>query len=134
MCKLCYESGGFKSDLIITANQTCILMANLFPIGDLSYLVITKRHIVSISEATPEELKDLFNIVSMVVGRLKYRFRSEGINVFLNEGDCAGQTIKHVHFHVVARSSGDGIENFKRNSGLAVISPEQLEKHKRITP
>ena len=55
-------------------------------------------------------------------------FCPQGLNVFLNEGLIAGQTLEHLHWHVIPRTENDGLENFKRKPGERFeITEEELK-------
>jgi len=75
-------------------------------------LVIPKRHIASLDEMTDEELISFFKTVRLVAQKLKDYLSPAGINYGLNEGDRAGQTIKHMHFHIIPRFDNDSFPHF----------------------
>lgn len=75
---------------------------------DAHVLVIPKNHHAEIELMPPEELHDLIEHVSLTSKVLK---RSHGAcNVLQNDGKSAGQCVFHVHFHLIPRDKGDGIE------------------------
>ena len=49
----------------------------------------------------------LFDLVEDVKGRLDVEHSPDGYNVGFNDGDAAGQTVFHLHIHVIPRYSGD---------------------------
>lgn len=116
-----------NKDLILLETSHSILVANYFPLGSLSLLAIPKRHIQSITDLSTKETIDLMGIITLATRKIKTKAKPEGINIFTNEGEIAGQTIPHLHFHIVARNNDDGLENFKRKGEKKTITPEELK-------
>ena len=131
MCKLCKDHDGFKQDLVLLETENFFVMANLFPIGEYSFLIIPKRHVSSLVDTTKDEASELIDLQKMLMAKIKSNISNQ-INCFINEGPIAGQTIPHLHLHVVARFENDGIQNFKRNSQPLAMKPNQLQKHKDL--
>jgi len=128
-CKFC---GSLDTSLVILTTPLSQVIANYFPMGALSLLAIPRRHVESITELTFEESADLMQITAIVVNNIKLKLNPEGVNIFLNEGAVAGQSIKHLHFHIVARNTGDGLKNFHCEHPREAITWEQIEKIKEI--
>lgn len=70
-------------------------------------LVISRRHIPDYFELTEEEVAALWSMVAEVREYLVCESLPDGINVGFNVGVSAGQTIDHVHIHVIPRFEGD---------------------------
>lgn len=127
MCKLC----SIDQNLILLESEYSILLANYYPIGFLSLLAIPKRHVYSITDLTIDEANDLTEMVRFGFNNIKSQINPHALNAFFNEGEIAGQTIPHLHWHIVARMENDGLENFKRNGEPTVITEEQLTLAKK---
>jgi len=93
-----------------------------FPISDGHTLVIPKRHIPSIFEATPEEQADIFATLEEAKKQLDETLHPDGYNIGINDGIFAGQTVMHLHVHLIPRYSGD--QNDPRG-GVRWIFPEK---------
>jgi diadenosine tetraphosphate (Ap4A) HIT family hydrolase len=106
-CPFCYPQGELK---IITQNRLAFASFDVYPVSQGHCLVITKRHIESFFEATQEEIQALFSLVNEVKGKLDQLFKPDGYNIGINVFDAAGQTIPHVHVHLIPRYKGD-VEN-----------------------
>ena len=126
MCILCE----IDPKLVLLESANSVLLANYFPLSDCSLMVIPKRHVYSITELSGGEASDFMQMIVMATNKIKANLNPEGINIFLNEGEIAGQTVPHLHFHIVARSENDGLENFKRNGDKKIITEEALNKIK----
>ena len=70
-------------------------------------LVIPKRHISSYFECTDTERLELWSLVEQVKTLLESEFEPDGFNIGINIGAAAGQTVPHMHIHVIPRYSGD---------------------------
>lgn len=62
-------------------------------------------------DLTPEELGDLWSTAALVSPKLRSAFRAEAMTFAIQDGPAAGQTVPHVHIHMLPRSSND----FERN-------------------
>jgi len=73
-------------------------------------LVIPKRHVASFFELTPEEIEDCMSLINKEKKILDEEFHPDGYNIGVNVGQAAGQSIMHVHIHIIPRYKGD-VEN-----------------------
>ena len=73
-------------------------------------MIVTRRHIQSYSEATADELSALLRTLAVVRTALDLEFHPDGYNVGINDGAAAGQTVMHMHEHLIPRFQGD-VEN-----------------------
>ena len=73
-------------------------------------LVIPKRHVASFFDLTPEEIHACMDLITEERTRLDEEFKPDGYNIGVNVGPAAGQSIFHVHIHVIPRYKGD-VEN-----------------------
>jgi diadenosine tetraphosphate (Ap4A) HIT family hydrolase len=73
-------------------------------------LVIPKRHVASFFELTPEEVAACMDLISEEKKLIDEEFHPDGYNIGVNVGQAAGQSIFHVHIHVIPRYKGD-VEN-----------------------
>lgn len=78
-----------------------------FPVSEGHSLVIPKRHVSTIWELTTEEYADVFDLVRQVKDIIQNKFAPQGMNVGVNCGEAAGQTVFHAHIHVIPRYIGD---------------------------
>jgi diadenosine tetraphosphate (Ap4A) HIT family hydrolase len=73
-------------------------------------LVIPRRHVASFFELTPEEINACMELITEERTRLDEEFKPDGYNIGVNVGPAAGQSIFHVHIHLIPRYKGD-VEN-----------------------
>ena len=89
------------------ANEHAIAMHDGFPISEGHTLVVPKRHVQSLFDLSDEEQHAIWSLVAAVRTKLVEDLKPDGLNVGLNDGQAAGQTIKHAHVHVIPRFQGD---------------------------
>ena len=80
-----------------------------FPVSPGHTLLIPKRHVATWFEATREEQQALLDAVAAAKERLDRELerKPDGYNVGFNSGEAAGQTVMHLHVHVIPRYRGD---------------------------
>jgi diadenosine tetraphosphate (Ap4A) HIT family hydrolase len=70
-------------------------------------LILPKRHTGSFFDLEDGETADLMRLLGLAKDRLTEEYHPDGFNVGINVGDAAGQTIGHVHIHLIPRYFGD---------------------------
>ncbi len=80
---------------------------DVFPVTAGHTLVIPRRHVPSYFDLTGDERQDLWNLVDEVCRQLQAKHAPDGFNIGINIGKAAGQTIDHLHVHVIPRYEGD---------------------------
>lgn len=78
-----------------------------YPVSPGHTLLITRRHVVHYFDATPNEQAALWQGVAAVKDALDRELSPDGYNVGFNAGTAAGQTVPHLHVHVIPRFTGD---------------------------
>lgn len=78
-----------------------------YPVSEGHCLIIPKRHVSSIDELSDVELKDLYTVLHQTKILLVETYLPDGFNIGINEGEAAGQTVRHLHIHLIPRYEGD---------------------------
>ncbi|MCB9615531.1 MAG: HIT family protein [Sandaracinus sp.] len=91
----------------VAQNALAFALRDLHPVTEGHTLVIPKRLVVDFFETTDEERLALFALVDEVKRALDATLRPDGYNVGFNAGEAAGQTVFHLHLHVIPRYRGD---------------------------
>ena len=130
-CPFCDKEN--MRELVLFESKFTVVAMNPFPATKAHLLVVSKEHVGSITELSDEQCSDLFILAKKVASIIKEHLCPEGMNIFFNEGPIAGQTIEHVHLHVIPRNNGDGLKNFKRKAGeRQLLREDDREMLKRI--
>jgi diadenosine tetraphosphate (Ap4A) HIT family hydrolase len=105
---------------LIAENELFFVISDRYPVSRGHALVIPKRHVTNLLDLAAEEMIALHSILGLSKQRLALEFRPDGYNIGINEGEAAGQTVRHLHIHVIPRYAGDvddprgGIRNLKK--------------------
>jgi diadenosine tetraphosphate (Ap4A) HIT family hydrolase len=89
------------------ANDRAVAIRDGFPVSQGHTLVIPRRHIGSFFEVTDEERADLMQLLVQARQALEQEFHPAGYNIGINDGAAAGQTVPHLHLHLIPRYVGD---------------------------
>ncbi len=116
-CIFCSKSG---ADLI-AENELAKAFYDQFPVNEGHVLIVPKRHVATFFEASLEELAAINQLLFVVKDELEKRYRPDGYNIGVNVGHAGGQTVFHLHYHVIPRYAGDvedprgGIRKIKKS-------------------
>jgi diadenosine tetraphosphate (Ap4A) HIT family hydrolase len=93
----------------IASNELAFALPDQFPVSPGHTLVVTRRVVSSWFDATADEQAAMMDLVNEVKRRLDADCfpKPDGYNVGFNSGSAAGQTVPHVHIHVIPRYAGD---------------------------
>ncbi|KAJ2338009.1 Dinucleoside triphosphate hydrolase, partial [Coemansia erecta] len=86
-------------------------LVNLKPIRPGHVLVVSRRRVSRFNELTPEEVTDLFAHGQRASKAVEKIYNADGLTLCIQDGASAGQTVKHVHLHVIPRIQGDFANN-----------------------
>ena len=92
---------------VICSNESAIAIRDAFPVAEGHTLVIPKDHEPDITKVSSVVYQDCFELVRVVADNLIEELSPAGINIGVNIGEAAGQTIDHAHIHVIPRYDGD---------------------------
>lgn len=116
-CVFCAKQG---ADLICE-NELAKAFYDQYPVNVGHVLLVPKRHVAGFFEATVEEIAAINALVFRVKDILDAKYKPDGYNIGVNVGASAGQTVFHLHLHVIPRYQGDdpdprgGIRKIKKN-------------------
>jgi diadenosine tetraphosphate (Ap4A) HIT family hydrolase len=103
-CVFCNNCAG----RIIAENELCFAIRDGFPVTDLHTLIIPKRHVADYFDLYQPELNAIHDLLSRQRQSIMHEDKTvTGFNVGINAGKSAGQTVFHVHIHLIPRRNGD---------------------------
>ncbi len=79
-------------------------------------LVLPKKHYKNILDIPENELNNIMNTVQKISKHYVDNCGFDGVNTFNNNEECAGQSVMHLHFHVIPRKNNDGVKLFSEGS------------------
>lgn len=119
-CPFC----NLDSNRILTETEHTQTFRDGFPISPGHTLVIPKRHIASFFDVTPEERNQLLDAIDHAKQVLDKEIRPDGYNIGINSGEAAGQTVMHLHIHLIPRFKGDCTDP---KGGIRWIFPDKAK-------
>jgi diadenosine tetraphosphate (Ap4A) HIT family hydrolase len=103
-CPLCSAAarGG-----ILAANDHAVAIFDAFPVSPGHALILSKRHVAELFQLSVDEQQSLWALLPDVKMTIESERSPAGYNIGVNVGTAAGQTVAHVHVHVIPRYTGD---------------------------
>jgi diadenosine tetraphosphate (Ap4A) HIT family hydrolase len=107
---------------IIAANDFAVAVPDAFPVSPGHTLIIPRRHFASLFDATEDEKAALLGLLAETRERLLQERSADGFNIGINDGAVAGQTVFHLHIHLIPRYRGDCTDP---RGGVRKLFPDQ---------
>jgi diadenosine tetraphosphate (Ap4A) HIT family hydrolase len=92
---------------IIDSNEMGFVIRDGFPISPGHTLIIPKRHVGSFFEISQEERDAMLDLLDQAKKVVDTELNPDGFNIGINDGPSAGQTVPHLHIHLIPRFKGD---------------------------
>lgn len=94
-----------------------------YPVSPGHLLIIPYRHVSSLFDLTDKEVQGLWSLLKAGKEFLNEKYHPDGFNVGVNVGEAAGQSVFHVHIHLIPRYDGD-VEDPK--GGVRGVIPDKM--------
>lgn len=104
-CVFCDEFVHQKQPLL--ENELALAYYDEFPVSKGHVIIITKRHAETFFNITKEERNAILDLLDECKKILDVKYSPSGYNIGLNCGKDAGQSVMHIHMHLIPRYSGD---------------------------
>lgn len=102
-CPFC----NLPADKYLDQNDVGFVVRDLFPVNPGHTLIIPKRHVSSFFLMTREEVDGLWQLMQRAKVQIDEAFEPVDYNIGINDGPHAGQTVPHVHIHLMPRYLDD---------------------------
>jgi len=96
-----------RSDPVLVRNELAVAFGDAYPVNPGHILVVPRRHVLDYFALTETEQAAVWQLVNQVRHVIDVEFRPDGYNIGVNVGAAAGQTVGHVHVHVIPRFKDD---------------------------
>lgn len=113
-------------------SENAFVIYNIRPVLPGHSLVIPKRHVNTWENLTTQEITEIGLLSKALYSVLREAYGSEGYNLVVQDGKGTGQTVSHVHMHVIPRKNKD-MSNFKLYATIfyglfkrRIINPQEL--------
>jgi len=94
-------------DQILLESEYSYAKYDGFPVANGHALIISKRHVSNYFDLKEEEQVDMLKLMNLVKIKVENEYGISQYNIGVNCGEEAGQTINHVHMHLIPRYKGD---------------------------
>lgn len=108
-CLFCKIISGEIPSSKVYEDENVLAFLDINPVNHGHTLVVPKKHVTNIEEASEEQLAQLMSAVKKIGQSIKDALGVSGYNVMENNDSVAGQIIPHLHFHIIPRHEGDGL-------------------------
>ena len=99
-----YFSKFLVTEQVFYKTAHCYALVNLKPIIPGHVLVVPLRTDVrELSQLTPIETHDYFNTVQLIQQFIRWHYNADSINIAIQDGPEAGQSVPHLHTHIIPR-------------------------------
>ena len=103
-CPFCHLQSSQK---LLFENQSCLVIFDNYPVSPGHLLIIPRRHVANYFNLSIEEQQCLWEMVNQCKLYIENNYHPEGYNIGININESAGQSIPHVHIHLIPRYKGD---------------------------
>jgi diadenosine tetraphosphate (Ap4A) HIT family hydrolase len=122
MCQFCALLA--NHELHVFENEFVYAIRDHFPVTKGHTLIIPKRHIETVFEADAGEFAAIGEALKAIKADLDAKYHPDGYNIGINNGVYAGQTVMHLHVHLIPRYQGD---SDRPRGGVRGIIPGKQE-------
>lgn len=91
----------------IAKNELAFAIFDRHPVSPGHVLIVPKRHVENFFETTEDERTAMLALLAEMKRKSDANLAPDGYNIGVNVGEAAGQTLMHVHIHLIPRFSGD---------------------------
>lgn len=125
-CVFCRIVAGTADASVVYQDDRLLAFCDLNPVNPGHVLIIPKIHCVGLADLAESDGTRMFIVAQRLAAAVRScGMRCEGVNLFLADGEAAGQEVFHVHLHVFPRYSGD---YFRLDSGQRRASRKVLDE------
>ena len=121
-CIFCKIANGEIPSATIYEDDDFRAILDLGPAAKGHTLVIPKSHSDNLLSVEPDTAAKALKVISKTANAIKEALGCDGINVVQNNGEAAGQTVMHLHFHIIPRYKNDSV-----NIGWQPMKPSNEE-------
>lgn len=119
-CPFC----SLPNERVVLSNISGLVVRDAYPVSPGHTLIIPRRHLGSFFELDLGERQDLLSLLDKAKAELQITHRPQGYNIGINDGPAAGQTVPHLHIHLIPRYTDDVPDP---RGGIRWVIPEKAK-------
>ncbi len=108
-CIFCKIIAGQIPASVVHQDEHSFAFMDIAPLSEGHLLLIPKLHCERLADLPPELAAELSRQIPRIGQAVLNAMEVDGFNVLVNDGEVAGQLVKHVHFHFIPRRPKDGL-------------------------
>jgi diadenosine tetraphosphate (Ap4A) HIT family hydrolase len=112
------------TEQILGENEHAMWILDAHPVSPGHSLIVPKRHVESFFETAPAEREAILSLLDRAREHVSRKHAPSGYNIGINEGSAAGQTMLHLHVHLIPRFAGD---SEAPKGGVRWVIPEKAD-------
>ena len=124
-CVFCKIVAGDIPAARVFEDDHTLAFLDIGPLSKGHVLLIPKSHAATLDQMSADDVAGLTRHLPRIGRAVRQLVGAEGFNVLQNNGRCAGQSVDHVHFHVIPRNADDGL-GYRWNAGT--YEPDEMER------
>lgn len=107
-CIFCKIAKGEIPNYTVYEDDYVLAFLDIHPCAKGHTIVISKLHVASVKEMNAEEWGNVLEGVRRAANRVDDVLKPDGTNIGINDRPAAGQSVSHLHWHIIPRWTGDG--------------------------
>ena len=96
-----------KYNRVVSETELTLTLMDGFPVSPGHTLIVPRRHVDSFFAVTNSERNELMSAMALAKESLDLEFSPDSYNIGINDGPAAGQSVPHLHIHLIPRYNGD---------------------------
>jgi histidine triad (HIT) family protein len=108
-CTFCDILAGRADASAVAVSERAVAFMDIAPVGAGHTLVVPRVHAADLAELDPDDGAELFRMGQRIAAAQRTLGLADGVNLFLADGEVAGQEVFHAHLHVIPRRPGDAM-------------------------
>lgn len=128
-CIFCKIANGEIPSTTLYEDDDFRVIFDISPASKGHVLILPKEHADNVFDLPEETASKIFVLAKKVAAAVKAALSCDGINILQNNGEAAGQSVFHLHMHVIPRYQGDTVKiGWKLGETPAAEELEQMKK------
>ena len=106
-CIFCLIANGQIPSNTVYEDEDFRAILDISPAAKGHVLILPKEHYADLFELPDETAKKVLPLAKKIAAAVKVAMNADGVNLVQNNGEAAGQTVRHFHLHIIPRKDGD---------------------------
>lgn len=108
-CIFCKIANGVFGSATVYEDDDFRAVLDIAPAAKGHVLLLPKKHMANIFEIDPDTASKALGVASKIAAAQKKALNCDGVNLLQNNGEAAGQSVFHLHIHMIPRYNGDEV-------------------------